>query len=268
MSGVSAAWPPRGPSLSSNHILQACSLLWVALRMYMAPKFLLFDVWTDLVDEWRQAFAALVPEECQAHVTILETTLSELKPPNASFDCIVSPANSFGRFDGGFDQILSDVLAPPDDPSALTRAAQSVLYHRWRGFAPPGTCTLIPLSDTPCATNPFACRFVALCPTMRFPSSVAWHKEIVYNCVWSLLVEIDEHNTRAASDPVLSPIETVVMTGLATGIGCVSANQCAKQTALAFAHYYDAKTNPGKWSAMTWDDIAQYRVNVRLPTDC
>ena len=166
-----------------------------------------------------------------------------------------------------FDQILSDVLAPPDDPSALTRTAQAVLYRRWRGFAPPGTCTLIPLSDTPCAANPFACRFVALCPTMRLPGSVAWHREIVYNCVWSLLVEIDEHNARAAADPRLLPIETVAMTGLATGIGCISANQCAKHTALAFAHYHDAKTNPQKWSAMTWGDIEGYPLTRLLPTD-
>ncbi|GBE80937.1 hypothetical protein SCP_0306590 [Sparassis crispa] len=102
---------------------------------------------------------------------------------------------------------------------------------------------------------------------MRFPSSVAWHREIVYNCVWSLLVEIDEHNNRAAVDPQPFPIETVVMTGLATGIGCVSANQCAKHTALAFAHYHDAKTNPEKWSAMTWGDIAEHPLNIRLPTD-
>ncbi|THH19316.1 hypothetical protein EW146_g1828 [Bondarzewia mesenterica] len=233
----------------------------------MTVKFVLFDVSADLVDEWRQAFAALVPQECRAQVTILESTLRDLKPPNTPFDCIVSPANSFGRFDGGFDQILSDVLAPPDDPSALTRTAQAVIYRRWRGFAPPGTCTLIPLSDTSCAANPFACRFVALCPTMRFPSSVAWHKEIVYNCVWSLLVEVDEHNNRAAADLQLSPIETVVMTGLATGIGCISANQCAKHTALAFSHYHDAKTKPEKWSAMTWGDIEEHPLNIRLPTD-
>ena len=64
----------------------------------MPPRFVLFDLYTDLVDEWRQAFAALVPQECQARVSIIESDFSDLKSP---LDCIVSPANSFGRFDGG-----------------------------------------------------------------------------------------------------------------------------------------------------------------------
>lgn len=166
-----------------------------------------------------------------------------------------------------FDQVLSDTLAPSENPNALTETAQAFLYKRWRGFAPPGTCTLIPLTSTPCETNPFECRFVALCPTMRFPASVTWHKEIVYNCVWSLLVEIDQHNIRAESNPDASAISTVVMTGLATGVGRVSANVCAKQTALAFAHFHDAQSNPEKWSSLSWGDVLDRPLDKRLPMD-
>lgn len=92
---------------------------------------------------------------------------------------------------------------------------------------------------------------------MRYPAIVSWHREIVYNCVWSLLVEIDEHNARVAAGEAgeLRAIETVAMTGLATGVGGVSAKQCAKHTALAFAHYHEAKSNPEKWSALGWRDI-------------
>ncbi|KAI5989326.1 macro domain-like protein [Pisolithus albus] len=230
----------------------------------MAVNFTLFDVSAGLVDQWREAFTVLVPAECRARVVVRHGRISDLHPP---FDCIVSPANSFGRFDGGFDQVLSDQLSPPTVPDALTRVAQRVIYERWRGYAPPGTCTLIPLLGTACAGNPFSCRYVALCPTMRLPSSVVWHKEIVYNCVWSLLVEIDHHNARAAADPRVPPIRSVVMTGIGTGIGRISPKQCAKQTALAFAHYHAAKTRVATWSAMTWADIEQYPLNVHLPSD-
>lgn len=167
-----------------------------------------------------------------------------------------------------FDQVLSDVLAPADDPDALTRTAQNVLYRRWRGFAPPGTCTLIPLADTPCHPNVFNCRYIALCPTMRFPSNVTWHREIVYNCVWSLLVAIDEHNARASeTDSGPTPIASVGMTGLATGIGGVPASVCGRQTALAFAHYQDASSHPEKWSSLSWDDILTMPLDVRIPMD-
>lgn len=103
---------------------------------------------------------------------------------------------------------------------------------------------------------------------MRFPSNVTWHKEIVYNCVWSLLVAIDEHNARAAEkDSGLAPIASVGMTGLATGIGRVSPAVCARQTAYAFAHYQDAKNRPEKWSSLSWDDILEMPLNGRLPMD-
>ena len=104
-------------------------------------------------------------------------------------------------------------------------------------------------------------RYVALCPTMRTPENVRWHKEVVYNCVWSLLVAVDNHNAEVTADPEkaaregASLIETVAMTGLATGVGAVPPEVCAKQMARAFAHYHEAKTKPEKWGALKWRDI-------------
>lgn len=169
-----------------------------------------------------------------------------------------------------YDQVLSDTLAPTTDPNALTRAAQEELYSKWRGFAPPGTCTLVPLAGTPCADNALGCRVLALCPTMRIPGSVTWHREIVYNCVWALLAAVDVHNARIAAgepegDRPIGTIGTVAMTGLATGVGHVSAEMCAMQTALAFAHFHDAtRTNPEKWSKLEWKDILEKPLNVSL----
>ncbi|KAL4244751.1 ADP-ribose 1''-phosphate phosphatase [Abortiporus biennis] len=230
-------------------------------------KFTLFARSEDLLDEWRQNFQALAPPEVLDRVTIIQNSFEDLK---TSFDCIVSPANSFGRFDGGFDQVLSDTLAPADDPTALTRTAQTILYSQWLGYAPPGTCTLIPLQNTPCFPNSFNCKYIALCPTMRIPASVSWHKEIVYNCVWSLLAQIYRHNDLAEKDPGLglSTITSVAMTGLATGIGCVSNKICARQTALAFAHFHDSVSHPEKWSNLSWRDIEELgSLNRRLPMD-
>ncbi|KAI0643216.1 macro domain-like protein [Trametes meyenii] len=228
----------------------------------MPLKFTLVDFAPELPALWREAFQTLVSEECRNRVTILEKDFTEL---DGKFDCVVSPANSFGRFDGGFDQVLSDVLAPARDRTALTRTAQSFLYERWRGFAPPGTCTLIPLANTPCEGNRFSCQFVALCPTMRTPRLVDWHKDLVYNCVWSLLVAIDAHNVSAVGQT--HQIESVVMTGLGTGTGGYSPRECAKQTALAFAHFEEAKARPDKWSSLSWRDIANMPLRVSLPSD-
>ena len=50
-------------------------------------------------------------------------------------------------------------------------------------------------------------------------------------------------------------IETVAMTGLATGVAAVSPEVCARQMARAFAYYHEAKTRPDKWGALEWRDI-------------
>ena len=138
-----------------------------------------------------------------------------------------------------FDYYLSEALAPENDFDALTRQAQTVLYQRWRGFAPPGTCTLVPLQGTDCGMNKHNCKFIALCPTMRTPENVNWDFEVVYECTWSLLVAIDNHNA-AASTTGQPIIGKVLMTGLATGVGGVNAAKCAVQMALAIKHYTDA----------------------------
>ena len=97
---------------------------------------------------------------------------------------------------------------------------------------------------------------------MRVPESVRWHKEVVYNCVWSLLVEVDNHNASVAEGAAgegegKARIETVAMTGLATGVGRVPPEECARQMAMAFAHYHEAKASPEKWGALKWRDIWQ-----------
>lgn len=80
---------------------------------------------------------------------------------------------------------------------------------------------------------------------MHIPERVNWNKEIVYNCIWALLTEISTYNGSSQDK-----IHTVVMTGLATGVGSVPAERCAQQMALAIRDFYDALENPDKWSAM------------------
>ncbi|KAJ3501938.1 hypothetical protein NLJ89_g9113 [Agrocybe chaxingu] len=221
------------------------------------PKFILLDMSGPLVRAWEKAFKEhnLIARE---NFEFVNSLLHKLPEDKKQFDCIVSPANSYGRLDGSFDWYISETLAPPDDFAAVTRITQQVLYARWKGFAPPGTCTLIPLKDTTCFPNKHSCRFIALCPTMRIPESVTWDREIVYNCVWALLNEITAHNDRvsaAASGQEgedSDTIQTVLMSGLATGVGNVSAEKCAKQTALAFKDFYDALEHPDKWSTLEW----------------
>ena len=62
-------------------------------------RFTLFSTDEELVDLWRENFAALVPADVRARVSIVHRSFEALA--DTPLDCLVSPANSFGRFDGG-----------------------------------------------------------------------------------------------------------------------------------------------------------------------
>jgi len=149
-----------------------------------------------------------------------------------------------------FDHFISEALAPADDYNAATRVAQALLYQKWKGYAPPGTCTLVPLAGTACENNKHRCAYIALCPTMRIPSSVSWNREIVYNCMWSLLNTLANHNAEGNS----SLIQKVLLTGLATGVGHVPEKLCAEQMALAIRDFADATARPEVWGNLEWRD--------------
>lgn len=212
-------------------------------------------------------FLCMMPRDAEALNTALKTTplpssithtlhQSDLKklPLDVKFDTIVSPANSFGRLDGGFDDAISRAFSPAGDYLALTKHVQSHLYTEWKGFAPPGTCTLIPIPETFAETSKFGKRFqtkhLALCPTMRIPQSAEWDREIVYECVWSLLCAIDKHNSSLSTSAQQDKIQNILMTPLATGIGRVSPQRWANQLLLAIKHFDDAKENEDKWKAL------------------
>src|SRR5271170_4454327 len=130
-------------------------------------------------------------------ISIHDYSLSQL-PSSVKFDTIVSPANSYGRLDDAFDDAISRALSPTDDYLALTHVAQATLYRQWRGFAPPGTCTLVRIPDEFHAWsrsgNSWGTKRVALCQTMRRPSDVRWDREVVYECIWSVLGAMGNHN--------------------------------------------------------------------------
>ncbi|KZT09785.1 macro domain-like protein [Laetiporus sulphureus 93-53] len=209
----------------------------------------------SLYDAWKIQLKLLSSKD-QERFTILQSTLGELEPPHSYFDCIVSPANSYGLMDGGFDLYLSQALSPKGDVMALTRCAQAAIKERYYGFAPPGTCTLVQLPEL-LRQNPQypRCRVLAVSPTMRYPIDVHWHKDLVYNTMWSLLTELEHWNEHAAE---VDRIESVAMTGLATGVGGIDKELCACQMVLAIKHFLDTRSEEGqkRWAQ---EEFPQWR---------
>jgi O-acetyl-ADP-ribose deacetylase (regulator of RNase III) len=137
-----------------------------------------------------------------------------------------------------------------DGIKTLSRHVQRALRTRWHGYLPPGSCLITSLpsaSDIEDAGagdgNPFGASCIAVLPTMRYPVDVRWHQDLVYNAVWSLLVEVRRWNTEtgvrnsAHDGTETKTIQRVLMTGLGTGYGQVSVARCAQQMILAIKHF-------------------------------
>lgn len=217
------------------------------------PEVQLLCMDVDFITAFNTALKTTWPSHNDTKVKIksMNERLNSL-PVGTTFDLIVSPANSYARLDGAFDHAISATFSPRTDYHALTRAAQKVLYERWRGFAPPGSCTLVPFPE-PLNVNAYGCSWVAICPTMREPGNVSWDREVVYECVWSLLCQIEGFNRNCGEGDC--KIERILMTPLAAGVGRVSAERWATQTVLALKHFVDALEKPGRWGALQWDAI-------------
>jgi O-acetyl-ADP-ribose deacetylase (regulator of RNase III) len=208
-------------------------------------------------------------------ITTYNCSLAQL-PSEVQFDAIVSPANSYGFMDGAFDDAITIALSPNtlEGYGWTTKKVQTSLYQQSRGYAPPGSCTLIdarkdsawydikraektddstekaPKENT---EHKGGCKYIALCPTMRVPRQVKWDREVIFECMWSLLCVIDKHN-REVQQPELQ-IKSILMTPLATGVGKVSDEKWAAQCVMAMKYWVEAVQNPQKWSNLQWEEV-------------
>jgi hypothetical protein len=178
--------------------------------------------------------------------------------------------------DGAFDDAISIALSPntKEGYGWTTRKVQTALYQESRGYAPPGSCTLIDVrrdsawheikraeqnekgtSEVPEALKDYngGCKYIALCPTMRVPREVKWDREVISECIWSLFCAIDANN-REMKDPELQ-INSILMPPLATGVGRVSEAKWAAQCVMALKFWLEAVENPDKWSNLQWEHV-------------
>ncbi|WP_041780104.1 macro domain-containing protein [Allocoleopsis franciscana] len=135
------------------------------------------------------------------------------------FDCMVSPANSFGLMDGGIDAAIIRFFGQ----SLMDRVQQRIL-EEYLGEQPVGTSFIV---ETGHSKHPF----LAHTPTMRVPMIVAG-TDIPYVAMWAMLLAVRRHNQQAKHK-----IHTIACPGLGTGIGRVPYPEAARMMALAYDHF-------------------------------
>ncbi|MEA5627187.1 macro domain-containing protein [Nostoc sp. UHCC 0251] len=135
------------------------------------------------------------------------------------FDCMVSPANSFGMMDGGIDAAIIRFFGH----SLMVRVQRRILED-YLGEQPVGTSMIM---ETGHHKHPF----LAHTPTMRVPMIIAG-TDIPYIAMWAMLLAVRQHNQHARQK-----INTIACPGLGTGIGRVPYTEAARQMALAYDHF-------------------------------
>lgn len=129
----------------------------------------------------------------------------------SEYDCVVSPANSFGIMDGGFDGALINYFG-----HELMKRVQDKIRVEYAGEQPVGTCLIV---ETGNKKHPY----LAHTPTMRIPRVIREY-DTVYNAMRAILLATQKH----------SDIKTVLCAGLGTATGKTPPAIAAKQMYMAY----------------------------------
>lgn len=156
----------------------------------------------------------------------------------SDYDCMVSPANSFGLMDGGVDAAITRYFGVE-----LMNRVQKYILAEYLGEQPVGTSFIV---ETGHPKHPF----LAHTPTMRVPMEIA-HMDHVYVAMAAMLRAVYHYNQTAEQK-----ISTIACPGLGTGCGAVPFREAARQMALAYQNFL----NPPAYINWTFASARQSEV--------
>lgn len=176
------------------------------------------DLGQPLVAAWQRAFAGV------AAVTITrgdifsdaDGPIADGAPIDVVADAVVSPANSFGFMDGGVDAVYTYVLG-----AGVHDRLQRLRADEHHGELPVGQAVIV-------ATGHPTIPWCISAPTMRTPADVA-DTVNAYLALRAALLAVIDHNRRGQP-----PIARVLCPGLATAVGRMPVDRCARQMRAAW----------------------------------
>jgi len=171
----------------------------------MTLQIILGDKNPDLVRAWELEFAGLTNVTIRGGNVLL-----------ARADSLVSPANSFGFMDGGFDWSISEMLEWRIQP-----IVQDVIRKKHAGELLVGEAEIVP-------TGSERFPYLVCAPTMRVPQNVA-DTVNAFLATRAILVAIRTFNSQNTDG-----IKSVAIPGLCTGVGRMPYERCARQMRAAY----------------------------------
>ena len=129
---------------------------------------------------------------------------------NNEVDCVVSPANSFGLMDGGYDAAITEWFG-----DKLQQNVQKYIIDNYFGEQPVGTSFLI--------ETPIQGISLIHTPTMRIPEKII-DVSVIYHCMRTCLITAKQNN-----------VKSIVIPAFGEATGRVSSNDVAKMMWMGYA---------------------------------
>lgn len=190
-------------------------------------KIILSAVEKELVNAW-QSFCGHLPNVEIFHGSILDL----------SVDAIVSPANSYGFMDGGIDLLYSHRFG-----WQVQAKLQKIIREKHHGELLIGQAEIV---ETDVSQIPF----VISAPTMRVPMILkdTVNPYLAARAVFLLIKHGTFFDGSYKGEPISNFVQSVAFSGLATGVGKVGFNTCARQMQKAIEDFVlDKTTFPLSW---------------------
>ncbi len=180
-------------------------------------KIYLLDRNPEMILEWKKQFSSTVD---------VEIVLDDFEHfmDTHEVQCIVSPANSYGLMDGGYDAAITDYFGID-----LMLNVQNYILENYFGEQPVGSSFIIDIPGTR--------QKLIHTPTMRIPSQIK-DPNIVYQCMRTTLMAAMQNN-----------VESIVIPAFGAATGKVPRQTIAKLMKSA----YNQIQNPPV--ELSWDVI-------------
>ena len=186
-------------------------------------KVYLLDINPEMIEAWKAYFCD--EEKVQVVHAAFDTFMRE-----EQVDCVISPANSFGIMDGGYDAAITEWFG-----ESLQQRVQDYIIKHYYGEQPVGSSFII---DTPQA----GVRLIHT-PSMRLPERIR-DDAVVYHCMRTCLMTALNNG-----------VQRIVIPAFGGATGGVNRKSIAKMMWFA----YRQVTHPPKKVSWEYADETHFR---------
>lgn len=176
-----------------------------------------------IIEKDKEKFKYLVPYFDEIEDVYLINTDFKTFIQNNYVECIVSPANSFGLMDGGYDMAITKYFG-----TNIQDKVQQYIIENYYGEQPIGTSFIIDINDN---------QKLIHTPTMRTPSRIK-DELVIYQCMRTTLITAIQNN-----------IESILIPMFGGLTGCIHPQVIAKMMLYA----YEQVQNPPQ--EIRWENV-------------